>query len=468
MVAFFQSDQNHASKLCKKCIKLYKELKNQHMSIQTCQQHFNRHGMDTICKDNCSFTLFSKFTYSDVTKSLHGSSSDFHEIRRQYPATFEIDSPTDADQGLMTSFSILGRKCHGFICRNCEFIKISKVRRSKLRKPNHYHFNHVCDSPEEEMATQSSCSQSSNFPTSQSSNFPPSDMASSQSSSSQLRNIVEEEHNMEINSIQSRNESGYQTPDITLHESLGQSNSFQCSNKFIFKMGDIQLSLDCEEQFDSESAVNEHKNKCPIRYKSGMNTTNPGYLAKMIWNFSKKMEIADYLANDLNQDLFKNEKIPGFIAESDELLNVKKCRIFRLSKLCNFIVAHCESHHTPRKNKDIFEISTETCQQLIGSTSSVNKFGKLSQTLGQHNLPRPAYLADKIRDARKCIHAYTTSEKFDNMKRTNNSKKGLCYGSKLTKSGFSEYLDRYEEKHPEILRNTVALVGKVPNYSKLL
>ena len=435
--------------------------------------------MDQICQNSCAMKFFTRFTFSEDTKSLHGKATDFQKVRLEYSFAFDMDQSRANDEGTMSSFTILGRRAHAFICRQCYYIKLAKVTKSKLRKAKDYRFNHSCDIMEEEMNTQSSISQSSSFPMSQSSCFPmtqsssyamtqsdmeipttQSDMNSSHQDPNELDHELSFPYSQDTGSISAANrpESGYQTPELTLNETPTSLIQLYCPYKFSHQINGMEMAFHCVHMFDSEIALKEHKSKCPLRYQSTMNSSNPGYLAKLMWIFAKDLTICDYLANDINQDLINNISLPGFVEESEKLVNVKKCRIFRLPKMCNFVIAHKEDSHTERKNKDIFNLSVETCQQLIGPSSSVKKFSRLSQTLHQSNLPRPAYLADQIRENRMSIKDMTETEVFQNMKRTNQSQKGLCYGSKLSKIKFDQFLNDFEEKHPIIINNTNALV----------
>ena len=434
--------------------------------------------MDQICQNSCAFKFFTRFTYSEDTKSLHGKATDFQKVRLEYSFAFDMDQSRVNDEGTMSSFTILGRRAHAFICRQCFYIQLAKVAKSKLRKAKDYRFNHSCDIMEEEMNTQSSISQSSSFPMSQSSCFPmtqsssfamtqsdmeipttQSDMNSSQRDS-ELDHELSFPYSIGTGSIPAANriESGYQTPELTLNETPTPLIQLHCPFKFSHQIDGMEMALHCCHLFDSELTLKDHKSKCPLRYQSTMNSSNPGYLAKLMWSFAKDLTICDYLANDINQDLINNVSLPGFIEESEKLVNVKKCRVFRLPKMCNYVIAHKEDSHTERKNKDVFEVSVETCQQMVGTSSSIRKFGRLSQTLKEFNIPRPTYLAEKIREKRNAILCLTETEVFEDMKRTNNSDKGLCYGSKLSKTSFEEFLHEFEEKNQNIINQTNALV----------
>ena len=100
-----------------------------------------------------------------------------------------------------------------------------------------------------------------------------------------------------------------------------------------------------------------------------------------------------YLANCINNDLINEVEVPGLI-KSDTNINIKNCLIYDVPNVRNFIIAHRESSHVDRKKKDIFNVDIETCRDMIGASSSITKFQRLSQTFSQHNLPKEGFILD--------------------------------------------------------------------------
>ena len=134
LLAFFKiENKNHSFEICRTCTKKVRDLKTTHDSIESCKEYFNRNGMDSICTTACADKYFTRLTYSGVTKTIHGNLQDFYEIKEKYPEAFKIIQ-TDDDQK-MRFFNIFGRRAHGFICKNCFWIKIAKVQNSALKLP---------------------------------------------------------------------------------------------------------------------------------------------------------------------------------------------------------------------------------------------------------------------------------------------------------------------------------------------
>ena len=492
LMEFFKiTNKNHSYEICKACMKKVRDFQATNESIETCGQFFLRNGMQTICDSTCSAAYFTQFTYSDVTKTIHADLNSFYDVKEKYPSVFTIQH--DNDEQKMRFFHIFGRRAHGFICKICSWIKPAKVKNSALKLPKDYVFNHRCGE-DEPMSSQNSSSNTSGSMVSKTNissdsrmntqpNHPPAtrsisaDISNSQSTSEQ--NSMNSSQSMNIN-LDSRDaesasqlsdgqDSGFRTPDFLIEPDstipdleLSSSSrdadwSKKCPNSFTASSGDIKLILKCSYISHSISEFQAHKCKCPIRYGDKMAQTNGGYLAKIIWNHSKQLQIADYLANCLNDDLINDVVVPGFEKDSSESINIKNCTIFNLPKMRNFIVAHNEPSSTQRKKKDLFQIDTQTCRDLIGSSSSVNKFKRLSQTMHKNHLPTPKYLHETIRFERQFLKEFTDTMLFKNQKRTNQSGLGNCYGSIFKKEKFSQFLDSFEEMHPELVSKTVAL-----------
>ena len=97
------------------------------------------------------------------------------------------------------------------------------------------------------------------------------------------------------------------------------------------------------------------------------------------------------LANCINNDLIDEVEVPGLI-KSETNINVKNCLIYDVPKVRNFIIAHREQSHVDRKKKDVFNVDIEACRDMIGASSSITDFQRLSQTLSQHNIPKGGFI----------------------------------------------------------------------------
>ena len=433
--------------------------------------------MDSICATTCTDVYFTRLTYSGVTKTIHGELNDFYEIRQKYPDAFKIVH-TDDDQK-MRFFNILGRRGHGFICKNCFWIKKATVKNSALKLPKDYIFKHICEE-DEPMASQSSDSYGSRMNTdSDSSNSTAlhSNMSSgisnsqsqTESVSSTGLSVAQSSHVDPAACFSDEQDSGFRTPDILnepdvilpdldLSSSSMDSNvEIQCRNSYTSKISETTLTLKCNHVSKTIIESQSHKCKCPLRYGDQMAQTNGGYMAKILWSYSKEINIADYLVNCCNNDLINNVEVPGFTKETTDVVNIKNCMVYNLPKLRNFIIAHKEPSAVARKKKDIFTVDSQTCRDLIGCSSSISKFKRLSQTMNQHQLPTPKYLHQTIREERKVLREFTKTIEFEKQKRTNNSDPGICYGSVLKKEDFPLFLHMFESMHPDLVSNTVAL-----------
>ena len=163
-----------------------------------------------------------------------------------------------------------------------------------------------------------------------------------------------------------------------------------------------------------------------------------------------------FLANCINNDLINDIDVPGLV-KAEKNINVKNCVIFDVPNVRNFIIAHKEAASLERKKKDLFKIDIEACRDLIGASSSVSNFQRLSQSMTQFNLPKPKMLKKTIQLDRARMRSYIEPVIFQNQKRTNQSELGNCYGSVMKKETFPEFLTLYESKHKEIVKTCVAL-----------
>ena len=477
LLAFFKiENKNHSFEICKSCTKKVRDLKTTHDSIESCNGYFNRNGMDSICATACADKYFTRLTYSGVTKTIHGDLDDFYHIKQNYPEAFKIIEADDDQK--MRFFNILGRRAHGFICKNCNWIKKAKVQNSALKLPKDYIFKHICEE-DEPMASQSSNSFGSRMNTdSNSSNSTamhsnmssvPNSQSQSESSRSIGLSVSQSSQGDPAAGFSDEQDSGFRTPDILnepdaifpdleLSSSSMDSNvTIKCRNSFTAKIEETTMTLKCNHISQTIIESKSHKCKCPLRYGDEMAQTNAGYMAKILWSYSKEINIADYLANCLNNDLINNVKVPGFTKETTDTVNIKNCMVYNLPKLRNFIIAHKEPSAVSRKKKDVFSIDSQTCRDLIGCSSSISKFKRLSQTMNQHKLPVPTYLHQTIRQERQLLREFTKTIEFKNQKRTNFSGPGTCYGSVLKKEDFPTFLQMFEQMHPDLVANTVAL-----------
>lgn len=431
--------------------------------------------MDSICTTACADKYFTRLTYSGVTKTIHGNLQDFYDIKENYPEAFKIIQ-TDDDQK-MRFFNIFGRRAHGFICKNCFWIKIAKVKNSALKLPKDYIFKHICEE-DEPMTSQSSDSVGSRMNTDSNSSNSTASHANitseiSNSQSESLRStglsVSQASQNDPVAGFSDEQDSGFRTPDnlnepdaifpdLDLSSSSMDSNvAIKCRNSFTAKIEETTLTLKCHHISQTIFESKSHKCKCPFRYGDEMSQTNGGYMAKILWNYSKKIQIADFLANCLNNDLINNVEVPGFTKETTDTVNIKNCMVYNLPKLRNFIIAHKEPSAVARKKKDVFTVDSQTCRDLIGCSSSISKFKRLSQTMNQHKLPVPKYLHQNIRQERQVLKEFTKTIEFKNQRRTNLSDPGICFGSILKKEEFPTFLQMFEQMHPDLVANTVAL-----------
>lgn len=148
--------------------------------------------------------------------------------------------------------------------------------------------------------------------------------------------------------------------------------------------------------------------------------------------------------------------VPGLV-KSQENINIKNCLVYDVPRVRNFIVAHREPSSLERKKKDLFKIDIDTCRDLIGASSSISDYQKLSQTMGNYNLPKPKKIPQTIRSERAEMRSFIKSVVFKNEKRVNKGELGDCYGSIFKKDTFPEFLKLYESKHREIVQNAIAL-----------
>ena len=100
-------------------------------------------------------------------------------------------------------------------------------------------------------------------------------------------------------STQSREDSGFRTPDILGENDQNdpKENSFSCENRFTHASADIMMKMDIKCQFktNKNSEFQIHQKKCPLRYRSKMADSNPAYLSKFVWSFAKELKFCDYL-----------------------------------------------------------------------------------------------------------------------------------------------------------------------------
>lgn len=163
-----------------------------------------------------------------------------------------------------------------------------------------------------------------------------------------------------------------------------------------------------------------------------------------------------FSANCINHDLINDVDVPGLV-KSDEKINVKNCIVFDVPKIRNFIIAHNEPASLERKKRDLFSVDIAACRDLIGPSSSISDFKRLSQTFSHYKIPKPKMIPQTVRAERAEMKNYIQSMVFNNEKRVNKGGLGNCYGSGFKKETFSEFLKMYEEKHHEIVCNSIAL-----------
>ena len=132
--------------------------------------------------------------------------------------------------------------------------------------------------------------------------------------------------------------------------------------------------------------------------------------------------------------------------------------VYDVKRVRNFIIAHKEPASQERKKRDLFTVDMNACRDLIGASSSISAFQKLSKTLANYNFPKPKYIPQTIKSDRSFLRSYIQSVVFPNEKRVNKGEPGNCYGSGFKTETFPEFLTLYESKHQEIVKNTVALV----------
>ena len=77
--------------------------------------------------------------------------------------------------------------------------------------------------------------------------------------------------------------------------------------------------------------------------------------------------------------------------------------------------------------------------------------------MSTHNLPKPKNIPQTIRSERHQMRSYLETVVFKNVKRVNKGSLGNCFGSGFNLDNFPEFLRIYEEKHREIVQNTIAL-----------
>ena len=245
-----------------------------------------------------------------------------------FPNVFQIE--TSSGNGQMKFFNILNKRCHAFICQRCNWIKIAKLQTSVLRSPDDYVINHDCDG-EESMpsATRTSTQNSSLNNTSQEFNpgmnsslnsdlnlSNPTSFENMASSGSMLLNrshsLVSNDSNASSLNVSMAassgmnsslgsscgDDSGFRTPE-NLDES-NQSDPLQfycCKNSFSHASDKSAMTIEirCQYKFLTQNELKDHKATCALRYKSKMARSNPGYLSKFIWTFSKELEFSDYL-----------------------------------------------------------------------------------------------------------------------------------------------------------------------------
>ena len=254
-----------------------------------------------------------------MTKSLHADLQDFYDVKSFHPNSIKVDTKTGNSQ--MRSFTILNKRAHAFICEKCQWIKLAKVQSSVLRNPNDYVFNHECNGDDE---MHSNTSLSTNYSEERSnSSLPSSSNASMNISESETQESSQfsSSHNSNTDSNLSdsiidvsmtsqnsvgassfgssgQNDSGFRTPDLLDQSSQNQASViFQCENHFSHTSESLNMKVTIKCQFKSEIAsdLTNHKAKCALRYKAKMAKSNPGYLSKVLWSFTKELRVSDYM-----------------------------------------------------------------------------------------------------------------------------------------------------------------------------
>lgn len=286
------------------------------------------------------YSLKSRFTWSSVTKTLHGTVRDFHDVISLYPNSFKIDRSKGSQK--MKFFTIMNKRAHAFVCETCRFIKIATVQNTALRNPDDYKIRHECDedasmhtasdtsgnnSMRSAQGTSSNNSMQSVSETSDNDSMPSTSMSStdgletiSQHSNNSVMSNSEVGSSLNSNpdsyvsdsisiddsmashsSYESSgaNDSGFRTPDFLDDSSQNPpiSDLFRCKNRFAQLSGSLNMELVIKCQFATTvvSEIVDHKAICPLRYKSKMAQSNPGYLSKILWSFAKELPVADYL-----------------------------------------------------------------------------------------------------------------------------------------------------------------------------
>lgn len=234
-----------------------------------------------------------------------------------FPNAVQIDLTKGT--GRMKFFTILNRRAHAFICSECQWIKLAKVKNSTLRSPDDYVIKHECnedDSMQSSSYTQSSTQEQSNQtgPSASNSNLSsnwsenPSNtgstnsMATNESNSMSHRDDSMSSHFGYRMSPSMRSsdmdDSGFRTPDVLdQQQSLDPMKLYCCENRFTHTSSIISMKIDLKCQFKSHENDDFliHQKKCPLRYRSKMARSNPAYLSKFIWSLVKELEISDYL-----------------------------------------------------------------------------------------------------------------------------------------------------------------------------
>ena len=143
--------------------------------------------------------------------------------------------------------------------------------------------------------------------------------------------------------------------------------------------------------------------------------------------------------------------------KSEENINIKNCIVYDVQRVRNFVIAHKEPASQERKKRDLFTVNMDVCRDLIGPSSSISSFQKLSKTLANYNLPKPKFIPQIIKSDRVFVRSYIQSVVFPNEKRVNKGELGNCYGAGFKTETFPEFLKLYESLHQEIVKNTIAL-----------
>ena len=291
-----------------------------------------------------------------MTKTLHGTVDDYHEVMSLYPNSFEIDRSKGSQK--MKFFTILNKRAHAFVCETCRFIKIATVQNTALRNPDDYKIRHECDeddsmqtasgtsgnnSMRSAQGTSSSISMQPVSETSGNDSMPSTSMSSthgqetiSQHSNNSAMSNSEFSSSLNSNSdsyvsdsisiddsmashcsyeSSGANDSGFRTPDLLDDSSQNPPNSdlFRCKNRFTQLSGSLNMELVIKCQFATAvvSEIVDHKAVCPLRYRSKMAKSNPAYLSKILWSFAKELPVSDYLGMNYIQVHFIEPIILG-------------------------------------------------------------------------------------------------------------------------------------------------------------